>query len=122
MPVIAVLAVVRLSDVPIASSIALIFPQLGGAIALAVAQAVFLNRMLPEIQGLNPDLTSKDIMAAGATGLKGLVTESQLPLTLKAYAGSLDGTFKVAAAFSVVGVIVAFGIEWKSIKKDGFHT
>lgn len=118
MPIIAVQAVVPLSDVPVAVSLAVLFPQLGGAIALTAAQSVFLNRILPEIQKLDPDLTSKDIIAAGATGLKALVTEGQLPILLKAYAGALDGPFKVAAAFSVVGVFVAFAIEWKSIKKD----
>jgi hypothetical protein len=113
----AVQMVVSLSDIPVATSVSLLFQQLGSTIAVAVAQAVLLNQLLPGMQDINPNLTSKDIIAAGATGLKELVMESQLPIVLRMYASGLDGTFKVAAAFSGVGLLASLGIEWKNIKK-----
>ena len=70
------------------------------------------------MQAVNPDLTAIDILQAGATGLKTLVTEAQLPTVLVDYANSLDAVFKVDAAIAAVAVTLAFFIEWKSIKKD----
>lgn len=114
-------AVVRLRDIPVAISICLLFQQLGQALSVAVAEAVLLNQLLPQLQMVNPDLTVQDIIQAGATGLKKLVTESQLLTILVAYANSLDVVFKVAAGLAVVACMLALGVEWKSIKKDKNH-
>jgi len=117
-PTIAVQATVELRDIPVAVSTAFLFQLLGQAIFVAIAQAVFLNQLLPQMQAVNPDLTAIDILQAGATGLKTLVTEAQLPTVLVDYANSLDAVFKVDAAIAAVAVTLAFFIEWKSIKKD----
>ena len=66
----------------------------------------------------NKDLTVQDILRAGATGLRELVPESQLPAVLVAYSNSLDTTFKVAAGLATAACITAFAAEWKSVKKD----
>src|SRR5215471_7576802 len=102
MPILAVQTVVNLHDIPIATSISLLFQQLGPAIFVAVAQTVLLNKLLPQLLAIIPDLTEIQIVEAGATGLKTLVTEDQLPTVLVAYSGSLDGVFIVAAALAAV--------------------
>jgi hypothetical protein len=66
---------------------------------------------------MNPDLTAKRIIQAGAIGLKDLVTESLFPKVTVAYAESLRLVFIVAAALAVAGAIIALPIPWKSVKK-----
>jgi hypothetical protein len=55
-------------------------------------------------------------MRAGAIGLKQLVTDADFSEVLLAYARSLNATFHVALVMAVTAVLVAFGVEWKSVK------
>lgn len=118
MPPIAAQSVVGLRDIPIATSTSILFQQLGPVLFIAVSQSVILNQLLPQMQAINPDLTALDIIRAGSTGLKTLVTETQLPAVLVSYANSLDMIFKITAGLSTIAIILAFGVEWKNIKRD----
>jgi hypothetical protein len=111
-------AIVQLQDIPVAVSTTFFFQFLGQAVFISVAQAMFLNELLPQIQAVNPNITATDILTAGATELKTLVTESELPAVLVDYANSLDRVFKLDAVIAAVAVLLALFIEWKSIKKD----
>ena len=117
-PPIAVQAVVCLRDIPVATSTSVLFQQLGPVLFIGVSQSVILNQLLPQMQAINPNLTAMDIIRAGTTGLKTLVTEAQLPTVLVSYANSLDLIFKLTAGLSTVAVILALGVEWKNIKTD----
>jgi sugar phosphate permease len=92
------------------------FQQLGGALFIAIGQAVFQNRLIPQMQAIDPSLTPIQITMAGATGLKSLVSSDQLPLVLAAYANSLDGTFEVAIAMAGMATVMACFVEFKSVK------
>ena len=85
---------------------------------VAVSQAVLLANLLPQIRAISPSLTDKQIIEAGATGLKLLVTAEQLPAVLKAYAKSVDAVFLVSAAMVALAVLASLPIEWKSTKKN----
>src|SRR5579859_2490434 len=113
----AVQSVVSLRDVPVGVAITLCASQAGSAIYLAIAQAILLNKLLPAVQAINPSLSMTDLLRAGATGLKGLVAVEQVPDMLIAYADSLSLTFKVAAGVSGISVLVACGVDWKSLKQ-----
>jgi sugar phosphate permease len=114
--VIAVQAVSRQRDVPVATAIVMFFQQLGGALFIAVGQAVFQNKLIPQMQAIDPSLSPTQITMAGATGLKALVSPDNLPLVLAAYANSLDGTFEVAIAMAGMATVMACFVEWKSVK------
>ena len=116
-PNIAVQTVVGLRDIPVASAITLFFNQAGGTTFLAVGQAVLLNNLLPQMQALNPNLTISDLLRAGAIELKQLVTNADVSEVLLAYARSLNAAFHVAVAMAVAAVLMAFGVEWKSVKR-----
>lgn len=109
-------AVVRLRDVPIATALVMFFQQLGGALFIAVGQSVFQNKLIPQMILIKPDLTSMQIIMAGATGLKDLVAPDQLNLVLVAYAKSLNATFQVAIAMAAGAFVMACFVEWKSVK------
>ena len=67
------------------------------------------------MQAIEPSLTAQQIIMAGATGLKVLVSKDQLPAVLVAYSKSLNATFQVAVAMSALGVGMACFVEWKSV-------
>lgn len=70
------------------------------------------------MQDIDPLITKTDIIRAGATGLKNLVTGSELAATLVAYAKSLDAVFVMALVMGVLAVLLALPVEWKSIKAE----
>ena len=111
--------VVGLLDIPVATSLTLFFGQLGSSLFLGVAQALLLNKLLPAMQKIDPSLTSTQIIDAGATGLKDLVSGKQLADTLFAYAKGLDAAFVLPTVMGGLSVLCALGVEWKSVKKTG---
>src|SRR5947207_10764757 len=105
--------VVNQRDIPVATTICLFLQHFGPTVAVHVAQSGFLNNILPEMRAINPDLTAKMILEAGATGLRGLVPETLLPNLVVAYADSLRIVYVVAAVLGVLATIVAVPIPWK---------
>lgn len=115
---IAVQTVVRLKDVPVATSVCLFWQILGSSIFIALAQAVLLAKLLPKLLALNPDLTRAQVIQAGALGLKTLVRPDQLSAILSAYAKGVDSVFIVTTVLTVVGTLSALPIEWKNLKNN----
>lgn len=105
-----------LNDIAIANSVLLLFQQLGPAVFVAAAQTLLLNQLVPQMQAINPALTSIQIVQAGAIGVKDLVQYWETPRFLVAYAKTLSGVFIVAAGLGGVAVLPTFRIEWKNIK------
>jgi hypothetical protein len=104
-------------DIPVATSLCIILQQVGPAVSVFAAQSAFLNKLLPKMKAIDPDLTAKAIIQAGAIGLKELVPGDLLQKVIEAYADSVGIVSIVAAAFAVAGIILAVPIPWKSIKK-----
>ena len=116
-PIIAVQTAVSLRDVPVATGLTLFFQQLGGSIFLAIGQAVLVNKLLPQMQQIDPSITANQIVRAGATGLESLVSPEQLPQVVSAYARAIDATFIAPIVTSALAFVATFGIEWKSVKE-----
>ena len=114
----AVQTVVSLDELPVATAITLFSSQTGAAIFLTVAQAAILSELLPRMQTFNPAISKKDLVQAGATGLKDLVERSRISEVLDAYADSVASAFYVAAAIMAAAAVVAFGVEWKRLKRN----
>ena len=95
----------------------MIFQQLGPSVFLTVAQTVFLTNLLPRLREIKPEITAKQVLDAGETGLKGLVTESELPKVLVEYVTSLDKVFQIAASLAAFAVVLVLFLKWGSIRK-----
>ena len=96
----------------------LIFVQtLSGALFLTFAQVIFsagLKSLIPkDAPGVDPEV----IISAGATGVQSAVSSKELPGVLRAYAGSVDHVFYMAAGLGVVCTFFAFGMGWKDVRK-----
>ena len=96
-----------------------IFVQIfGGAIFVAVAQNLFTNALVTNIAALGiPGLNPQVIIAAGATGIRNIVTPEQLPALLVAYNAAILKAFQLGLILSCLAIFGAMGLEWKTVKK-----
>lgn len=89
---------------------------LGGALFISVAQNIFTNRLLTNLQAAIPDLDPAIVLATGATELKNVIGPQYLPKVLIAYNGAITQSFYVAVALSALSTVGAVLLEWKSVK------
>jgi hypothetical protein len=90
---------------------------IGAAIFLAVAEVIFSHGLRNTIPQYAPTVDPERVIAAGATGFRGIVPEASLPGVLAAYSKSIGQIFYLIAALSVVQFFFAWGMGWKNVGK-----
>jgi hypothetical protein len=115
--IVAVQAVLPQRVVPIATTLIMFSQSLAGAIFVSVGSSLLRNELLTGLQQARfPDVTIAQILAAGATEIRGLVPAGQLASVLSIYNNALDKVFIVAVPLAALGLICAIPMEWKSVK------
>lgn len=95
----------------------IVFSQnLGGAIAVGVAQTAFSTQLASSLHYLDASIEYSTISAAGASGFRKIVNGKELGVVIKAYSESVDTNFYLAAGVAVASLCASAGIGWKSIK------
>jgi hypothetical protein len=105
------------ADMAMATSILTFTQTLSSAIFLPVAQSVFQNQLSVNLMSSLPGVDPALIVQSGATGFRGQLTVSQLPVALHAYNKALSQTFYVAVAtssLSIFGPIVMENLSLRS--------
>ncbi|KAL7803916.1 major facilitator superfamily transporter [Trichoderma afarasin] len=115
-PMVAVQNSVSPADMSAAMAILTCSQTFGGAVALAVAQAIFTQGLRSNIPKYAPGVSAQVIIEAGATGFQHLIPPSELPGVLVAYVTSIDWTNYFVAGLSVLQFVFALGVGWKSVK------
>lgn len=115
-PFIAVQVVTSEKDMPTANACVMFFNSLGGAIAISIAQNIFINSLTREIPVYAPDMDPRVIIAAGATWVRTVTPEYLLQGVLVAYTKAITSAFILAIATAGIAFCVSFGMEWKSVK------
>jgi hypothetical protein len=99
----------------------LIFCQnMGGAVSLVAANAIFSNTLRSQLQqriaeiGVSPDV----IVNSGARSVREFVSGSQLAAVLEAYSKSVDTVMYLGIAVSVAAFAFAWGLGWKDIRVE----
>jgi len=113
---IAVQTVLPKQDVPIGTAIMIFSQTLGGAIFISVAQNVFTNRLLTNLQAVVPGLDPAIVLATGATSLQDQIPQQFLEGVQRAYSDSIMSTFYVAVAMACFSLLGSAAFEWKSVK------
>lgn len=95
------------SDVSSVSSMILFFQTVSGAAFISVAQVLFANKLLQEVranvEGVSPGL----VVATGASELRAVFTEEQLPAILRSYMEGLQDAYTLAIALGGVACVIA---------------
>lgn len=104
----------------------------GGALFVSFGKTVFTNRLVPALQEFSPLLNAQDLIDAGATGVRLVVSEDDLPGVLLAFNQALTQTFVsdfqmdifpkltrqyLAAGASSVAFFTSWGLGWRSVKE-----
>ncbi|KAF2472021.1 MFS general substrate transporter [Lindgomyces ingoldianus] len=115
-PFIAVQVVASTKDMPTANACVMFFNSLGGAIAISIAQNIFVNSLSKEIPKFAPGIDPRIVIGAGATHVRQVVPEALLHGVLLAYTKAIDNAFVVSIATAGLAVLVSFWMERRSVK------
>jgi len=95
-----------------------IFSQtFAGSIFLTIANTIFASSLDTKLVEYVPDIDLAKVLAAGANGFRSVVTESQLPGVLLAYAESLALIFYLPVASAVLMFFLAWGMGWNDVRE-----
>lgn len=103
-------------DIPIATAMMMFAQTLGGALFISVAQNVFTNQLIKNLQSVVPDLDPGIVLVTGATELKSVIPQEHLAGVLVAYNDTLMQTFYVSVATASLSILGAAFVQWKSMK------
>lgn len=107
--------------VPVATACVQFFQSLGGAIFIAVAQAVFQNGLTEGVQKNAPGIPSEIFINSGASQvreiLKSMHREDLLDPVLNAYLQGLRYSYYITVACAAAAFVSACGLSWKKISK-----
>lgn len=91
-------------DLSSVTAMVLFFQTLGAALFLSAGQSAFVNRLVLRVKTSEPSVDPAALVATGATDLRHVFREEQIPGILVAY---MDG-IKASLALGVVAVGLAF--------------
>lgn len=117
MPILAVQANAPPELISVATAVLVFSQTFGGAIFITVGNVIFTNKLRDELVDRLPHLDADTIINAGATGVRDVVSQADLPGALASYAKGVDAVFYLAVAASVVVFFTSWGIGWKDIRK-----
>ncbi|PWY69630.1 MFS multidrug transporter [Aspergillus sclerotioniger CBS 115572] len=106
-------------DVAIGASLMFFGQQLFGAIFTSVGQNILSNQLskrLSDIPGIG--ITPQLIQRTGATEILSRIPEQYHAVALKDYNDSLRECFQVGVIMACLAALGAFGMEWRSVKKN----
>lgn len=117
-PSMAAQTVLSKKDVPMGVSLMFFSQMLSGAIAVSVGENVLDSNLVAGIAAVVKGLSPSDVLQSGATGLRTTVPASELGAVLSVYNSALKRVFVVAVVVACLTSLGAFGLEWKSVKKQ----
>lgn len=118
LPYTAIQAVLQPEDVATGNAIAVFSSQLGGALALAIAQNLLINKLGTSVARHTDVVPPEYVIAAGVSGLRSLTTSPEVLLALrKAYSESVRYTFILAVAALCFAFLPSCAMERVNIKQ-----
>ena len=115
-PMLAVQANCKPSETAVATAVLVFSQTFGGALVLAIANAVFDNKLHSELNAHVPPRIVEAVLAAGARGVRTVTPTVDLPAVVSAYAKGVDSAFYIAVAGGAAMCFVSFGIGWKDLR------
>ncbi|KAL6892780.1 MFS general substrate transporter [Trichoderma longibrachiatum] len=107
--------------VPIGTACVQFFQVLGGAVFVAVAQTLFQNGLIDQLEkdnlGINPQLFINSGASEINSVLAGIDRLDALDSVLEAYMLGLRHTYYISVACAGCAFLCCLGFEWRSVKK-----
>ncbi|OOQ89724.1 putative efflux pump antibiotic resistance protein [Penicillium brasilianum] len=109
--------VLPLKDIPIGIAIITFSQSLSGALFISIAQNVFQNRLIQNLNNYAPRIDPGLIIQGGAANLVDRIPSKLLPSVLFAYNIAITQTFYVSVGTAALSFLGAGLVEWKSMRK-----
>ena len=109
-------ASVEPADLSTITAMILFFQTIGGAFFVQAGQAAFSNKLVNSVSTFAPGVSPALVIGTGASDLRKVFSPEQLPGILQAYMAGLRDAYAICIALAGVAFVVAFFVEWKSIK------
>ncbi|MCJ1285457.1 hypothetical protein MMC26_004797 [Xylographa opegraphella] len=115
----AALTVLSKEDIPTGVTILNFFGQVGGSVFISICQTILSSSLKSQLASTLPGFDASGIATSGATEIRNMVPEQQLPILLKAYNASIDNVFDCALGLACLAFVASLFVEWKSVKSTG---
>lgn len=115
-PLIAVQAVLPLSQVSTATSILVLCQFFGGAIFLTIAANIFESKLSTSLSHFLSPASAQAIIHAGAKDFRTMVSGQDLSRVLEGYNHAITTAFYVIMASGIVAFLATLGMQWRSVK------
>ncbi|GKZ37504.1 hypothetical protein AbraIFM66950_009087 [Aspergillus brasiliensis] len=112
----AVQTVLPVEDVPLGTSIMLFAQSFGPAVAIAIAQVLFVNQLSTNLSGVVSGLNGANIENNGLTQLVTSMPSAQTQEVLVAIDKSLIQTWYLVVGLACATMVGSLMIEWRSVK------
>ena len=106
-------------DIPIGVAFITLVQNLSASVFVAIAHAIFLNRLQSDLPPSGNDQDSSSILQSGATDLSKLYPSNELPSVLNLYSASIVRALYIVPILSACSIIGALGTEWRSMRAQG---
>ncbi|KAJ4303209.1 hypothetical protein N0V90_002102 [Kalmusia sp. IMI 367209] len=120
-PIVVAQGIVEKADMSNVSAIILYFQTATGAIFIAIAQALFTNRIIVEGRSKLPEVDTATLVSTGATELRRVFSGEQLRAVLEIYLDGLRAGYYLAIACGAISILLAFAIlifDNRNLKKE----
>ncbi|EEA20523.1 conserved hypothetical protein [Talaromyces marneffei ATCC 18224] len=115
-PFVATQVVLPPADQPIGNSLVVFFTSLGGALAVSIANSIFSNALLQELNSrISDSALVAAIIQAGATGIKATTPSNLVQDVSESYNYAITRAFILAIAAGGIAFIFSLFTEWKHI-------
>ncbi len=118
--VLVVQTVLPMELVPVATACVQFFQSLGGAVFIAVAQTVFQNGLIENIERDAPQIDPKIFINSGANQVRKILADmgqsQALDAVLNAYLQGLRHAYFISVGCAAAAFFVALGLDWVSLK------
>lgn len=109
--------------IPVGTACVQFFQSMGGAIFIAVAQALFQNGLTEGVARAAPGVPPGLLINIGASEVRTVLTkmgfEELIDPVLEAYLTGLRNTYYMSLSLAGMAFVVACGLSWKKIQKRG---
>ncbi|KAL2201963.1 major facilitator superfamily transporter [Sarocladium strictum] len=114
-PMITVQGMADPSDISAVTGMVLFAQSIGGAFVVSGSQSAFLNTMVKYVTSRNSAISAGDLVLSGASELRNVFSEADLPLVLDGYMEGLKVVFAMTVAITGVATVISFTTKWKKL-------
>ncbi|KAI1768480.1 efflux pump antibiotic resistance protein [Hypoxylon sp. FL1150] len=109
---------VKEEDVSSITAMMLFFQTLGASLFLSAGQSAFVNRMVRRIKTSEPSVDPSMLVATGASELRRVFSEEQIPGILIAYMDGIKASLALGIVAAGLAFIVSLWFPWKRIDPE----